>query len=90
MRLDARGALDLLDWKRQVFALYEVVRASADPHEAWEHWRATRDRLFREHPQSPLPEDVRPAFTGCEYFDYDPQARVLGRIEPRRMFRTVV
>ena len=87
MKLDAQDALDLLDWKRQVFALYEVVRASTDPREAWEHWRATRDRLFREHPQSPLPEDARPEFTGCDYFDYDPQARVLGRIEPTEPVR---
>ncbi len=87
MKLDAQDALDLLDWKRQVFGLYEVVRASPDPREAWEHWRATRDQLFREHPQSPLPEDERPEFAGCEYFDYDPQARVLGRIEPTEPVR---
>jgi uncharacterized protein (DUF1684 family) len=91
VKLDAQDALDLLDWKRQVFGLYEVVRASPDPREAWEHWRATRDQLFREHPQSPLPEDERPEFAGCEYFDYDPQARVLGRIEPtERVRRDVV
>ncbi len=82
MKLSAVDALDLLDWKRQVFALYEVARASADPREAWKHWRATRDRLFRDHPQSPLPADVRGEFTGCDYFDYDPEVRVLARIEP--------
>jgi hypothetical protein len=38
MTFGAQDALDLLDWKRQVSALYEVVRASADPRQAWEHW----------------------------------------------------
>ena len=90
MKLSARDALDLLDWKRQVFALYEVVRASADPREAWDHWRVTRDRLFRDHPQSPLPAHVRADFTGCDYFDYDRQARVLARIEPTEPVRADV
>jgi len=59
MTFRAADALDLLDWKRQVFALYEQVRASSDPRSAWELWRTTRDRLFREHPQSPLPAEQR-------------------------------
>ena len=75
-------ALDLLDWKRQVFLLYEQVRASPDPRSAWEHWIATRDRLYCEHPQSPVPAAQRAEFPGCSYFDYDPQARVLGQVGP--------
>ncbi|HEU0245579.1 MAG TPA: DUF1684 domain-containing protein [Gaiellaceae bacterium] len=82
MTLGAADALDLLDWKRQVFALYEHVRASSDPRSAWELWRTTRDRLFREHPQSPLPAEWRADFPGCDYFEYDPRARVLARVEP--------
>ena len=39
-------------------------------------WRETRDELFRSHPQSPLPPAARAAFTGLEYFPYDPAARV--------------
>ena len=90
MKLSARDALDLLDWKRQVFELYSVVRASADPREARERWVTTRDRLFRDHRQSPLPGDVRPEFTGCDYFEYDPQARVVARIEPTEPVRSDV
>ena len=40
--------LDLLDWKRRVFAIYAAVRASADPESAWRAWRAERDELFRD------------------------------------------
>jgi uncharacterized protein (DUF1684 family) len=79
---DAAGALELLDWKRRIFDLYEQVRASTEPRPAWERWRATRDSLFREHPQSPLPPRRRSAFPGGDYFDYDPAFRVLARVEP--------
>jgi uncharacterized protein len=82
MTFGARDALDLLDWKRQVFLLYEQVRANPDPGAAWKLWVATRDRLYREHPQSPVPAERRADFPGCSYFDYDPRARVLGSVEP--------
>lgn len=78
----AAEALDLLDWKRQVFSIYERVRAFSDPRSAWEYWKESRDRLFREHPQSPVPAERRADFPGCSYFEYDPQARVLARTEP--------
>jgi uncharacterized protein len=68
--------LELLDWKRRVFALYGEIRASNDPVGAWRLWRSTRDELFRTHPQSP-----RPGYTGLEYYDYDPAARVLAELE---------
>jgi uncharacterized protein len=82
MSFSAGDALDLLDWKRQIFALYERIRASADPRSAWDDWRDTRDRLYREHPQSPVPAKKRADFPGCRYFDYDPGARVLAGVEP--------
>jgi uncharacterized protein (DUF1684 family) len=68
--------LDLLDWKRRVFTLYAEMRAAADPASGWEQWRATRARLFREHPQSP-----RPGFAALEYFPYDPALRFLADVE---------
>ena len=64
MTFGAADALNLLDWKRQVFALYERVRANSDPRSAWEDWRDTRDRLYREHPQSPVPAKKRADFPG--------------------------
>ena len=74
--------LDLLEWKRRVFALYAEVRAAVEPEAAWRAWREGRDELFRSHPQSPLPEEARGAFGGLPYFDYDPRLRLLGRVEP--------
>jgi uncharacterized protein (DUF1684 family) len=78
--------LDLLDWKRRIFACYAEVRASNDPAEAWALWRGTRDELFASHSQSPIPEQSRGRFSGLDYFDYDPEFRVLGEVveaEPR-------
>ena len=68
--------LTLLDWKRRVFALYAEIRAAGDPEEAWEMWRATREELFRTHPQSP-----QPGYAGLSYYDYDPAARVVAELE---------
>ena len=42
----------------------------------------TRDELFAAHPQTPLPQETRAAFTGLPYFDYDPELRVLAAVEP--------
>jgi uncharacterized protein (DUF1684 family) len=66
----------LLDWKRRVFALYQAVRSATEPEEAWRLWRETRDDLFRNHPQSPLPDAARDEFPGLQYFDYEPRLRV--------------
>jgi uncharacterized protein (DUF1684 family) len=74
--------LDLADWRREVFALYARVRASDDPRAAWEMWRRTRDRLFAEHPQSPLDEAGRAAFGGLPYHPYDPELRVTADVAP--------
>ncbi|HVI85093.1 MAG TPA: DUF1684 domain-containing protein [bacterium] len=74
--------LELLDWKRRVFALYQDVRASPDPLAAWQEWRAVRDELFVAHPQSPVPQSNRPRFAGLSYYQYDPTARVLAVVAP--------
>lgn len=74
--------LDLLDFKRQVFALYDRIRAEPDPKAGWRDWVATRDRLFAEHPQSAIPQAERGAFTGLPYYDHDTAARVLADLEP--------
>ncbi len=74
--------LALLDWKREVFALYAGVRASADPAMAWRVWRRTRDRLFSDHPQSPLLPDQRAGFGGLAHHAYDPDARVTADVVP--------
>ncbi len=71
------GELDLLDWRRRVFDLYAEVRATDGPEQAWRRWRAVRDDLFRDHPQSPSP-----GYTGLDYFPYDPALRLLAEVEP--------
>ncbi len=73
----------LADWRRQVAALYAEVRALAvtDPAVAHRHWREVRERLYREHPQSPVPRAARPSFR-AEHFDYDPALRFTVALEP--------
>jgi len=74
--MDTGERLHLADWRRRVFGLYGEVRALAadDPAAAWEHWRRTRELLYRDHDSSPLPQAARSGFVGC-YFDYDPRLR---------------
>ena len=69
----------LADWRRRVAALYAEVRAMAasDPGIALAHWRAVRELLFREHPQSPVPLAARPTFQ-AHHFDHDPTLRFEG------------
>ena len=64
--------LELLDWRRQVAALYGRIRdrRGRDPRAAHDDWRATRDTLFRSHPETPL--DDPSAFRGLSYAPYDP------------------
>ena len=73
----------LADWRRRVAALYAEVRAMAatDPAIALAHWRAVRERLFREHPQSPVPLAARATFQAL-HFDHDPDLRFEVIVEP--------
>jgi uncharacterized protein len=79
--------LSLLDWRRQVAALYATVRATADPAEAHGLWRAGRDALFRDHPDSPLLD--RSSFAGLPIAPYDPafrfEAALATDVEPARL-----
>jgi hypothetical protein len=79
----ARDRAWLADWRRQVAALYAEVRAIAatDPAVAHRHWREVRERLFREHPQSPVPTAARATFRAA-HFEYDPDLRFTLSLEP--------
>jgi uncharacterized protein (DUF1684 family) len=86
--MDARAALDVVDWRRRVFALYAEVRAMSDPRAAHEVWRRTRDDLFATHPASPLLEQDRRSFTGLPMAAYDADWRfevAVRRAEPARI-----
>jgi len=73
---DVAATLTLADWRRTVGTLYADVRrlSATDVPAALELWRETRERLFRKHPQSPVPEADRPAFR-AHHFDHDPALR---------------
>jgi uncharacterized protein len=76
------AALSLLDWKRTIAALYAELRAASDKEAAWGQWRDTRERLFREHPESPVPASERAGYTGPHLYDYDQSWRLAGSVEP--------
>jgi len=73
-------ALDLWDYRRRVHNIYRAVRDRGPSEKAWNQWRAARDHLFRDHPQSPI--ENREAFSGLDYFSYDPEWRTPGRFTP--------
>lgn len=45
--------LTLLDWRRQVAAIYRDIRAHSDPAAAHAKWVRRRQELFGTHPDSP-------------------------------------
>lgn len=55
--------------------------ARDDPAAAWEHWVRTRDALFREHPQSPVPAAERSSFR-ARHWPYDPALRFEVAVQP--------
>ena len=75
--------LSLADWRRQIAELYVRVRATSvtDPEAAWRDWAATRERLFREHVQSPVPSDARASFR-ARHWPYDADLRFQVAVDP--------
>jgi uncharacterized protein (DUF1684 family) len=74
-------ALDLLDYRRQVFDAYRRVRSTPNPAEAWKQWVAFRAALFAGHRQSAIPEAERGRVV-LEYFPYDPDASLVAEVTP--------
>lgn len=70
------ATLTLADWRREIGTLYAEVRrlAATDVGAALQLWRTTRERLFREHPQSPVPASKRADFR-AHHFEHDPALR---------------
>ena len=75
-------SLSLLEWRRTIADLYAEIRATTDKRTAWGRWQETRARLFREHPESPVPPDQRPGYTGPHMYDYDPAWSLAASVEP--------
>ncbi len=74
--LSLAAMMELADWRRRISDLYAEVRilAATDVERAVELWRTTRERLFREHPQSPVRPGERQAFR-ARHFRVDPSLR---------------
>ncbi len=77
----------LADWRRRVTAEYAAMRSGvADPEGAAKRFRDARDRLFSEHPESPIAEGRRGDWRGIDWYPYAPAWRLKGVVEvlPKR------
>ena len=75
-------ALEVADWRRRVFSLYERVREATDLFGAHDLWRRERDELFASHPSTPLLPEDREEFTGLPVRPYDPDWRFEVALQP--------
>jgi uncharacterized protein len=67
--------MEVVDWRRRVYALYAAVRLADDPEEAHELWRIERDDLIGRHPATALLPEDRDGFAGLPIAPYDPAWR---------------
>ena len=73
----------LAGWRRQVAVEYAAVRTgNADAEGTAKRFRAARDRLFIEHPESPIAVDRRRDWRGVAWYAYAPAWRLKGTLEP--------
>jgi hypothetical protein len=80
--IDPPTALDVVDWRRRVHDLYRQVRADDDPVRAHTTWQEGRNRLFAQHPASPLLPQHRRGFTGLPVAPYDQRYRFEATLQP--------
>ncbi|RXT57090.1 hypothetical protein B6S44_01190 [Bosea sp. Tri-44] len=73
--------VSLYGWRREIADLYAAIRAMP-ARQGWAHWRGVRDRLFREHLQSPLAVARRAQFRSIDCFVYDPSLRFKVELGP--------
>ncbi len=62
--------------------MYASARAGGAGEATLDAFRRAKDELFAEHPQSPIPAEHRPGFTGLDYYPYRPALRVHAPLEP--------
>lgn len=78
--------LDLYDYRARMARMYAerdaAVRAGEDPAVVWARWRDAKDALYAGHLQTPLSPDDRRAFTGLNYFAYNPTFAVEATLVP--------
>ena len=68
--------LDVLDWRREVAALYREVRDTDDPEVGHARWVARRAELFASHPESASRSAV------LRYARYDARWRFEADVQP--------
>ncbi len=77
--------LDLYDYRCQIAELYherdQAFQSGTDRGIILQHFRARRDQLFAQHPQSALDEGQRQHFQGLAYFPYQPALCLLAEID---------
>ena len=73
--------LDLLDYRHKIFELYRDIRATENASAGRDHFQRIKDEIFRTHPQSALNDEQKAAFTGLNYYDYDPAYRVAAKVD---------
>ena len=75
--------LALADWRRRVAAIYAELRKDARPDPMrLVAFRTAKDRLFTEHPSSPIPPAERDGFRGLAYWRYAEPFAFTARLEP--------
>ena len=79
-----RSPITLAHWRREVAGHYARVRAHAEanPLAAAAEFRAARDGLFADHPDSPIPPGRRSGWRGASWYPYDAAWRIVARFEP--------
>ncbi len=82
--------LTLAHWRRTVSELYADVRATSlhHPAQAAARFRSARDRLFVEHPDSPIALPYRRQWRGASWYAYDPAWRIIGTFVPLAVVTT--
>jgi uncharacterized protein len=75
--------LELARWRRTVAEMYASLRRDDRPGaERAETFRAAKDRLFADHPSSPIPLARRASFEGLAYWPYRPELALVASLEP--------
>ena len=81
----------LADWRHTVAEHYVAVRSLAGGYGAlaFTQFRAAREQLFREHPDSPIRPERRETWPGLNWHPYNEEWRLRGTIDasaPRETF----
>jgi uncharacterized protein len=71
-----------MDWRRRIAALYAEVRAGGPGWGTCAAFRAARDALYAEHPQSPIPREERDGFEGVPWYEHREDMRVEAFLDP--------